>query len=89
MSYTPPSGAIDLYMWRSLLNMENPYQSAEDLCGDVVDSGPAEFLVDLCLQLRINPKTRRQNSLNNFKEDWEDRGRKQWLRRLIPTIFML
>ena len=45
--------------------------------------------MDCCLQLRINPKTRRQNSLNNFKEDWEDRGRKQWLRRLIPTIFML
>ena len=45
--------------------------------------------MDFCLQLCINPKTRRQNSLNNFKEDWEDRGRKQLLRRLIPTIFML
>ena len=45
--------------------------------------------MDLCLQPRINPKTRRQNSLNNFEEDWEDRGRKHWLRRLKPTISML
>ena len=81
MSYTLPSCAIDLDMWRSLLNMKTPQQSTDDLCGDVVD-GPAEFLVHFCLQLRINPKTRRQNSLNNFKED-------QWLRRLIPTILML
>ena len=89
MSCTPPSGAIDLDMWRSLLSMETPYESAEDLCGDAVDGGPAKFLVDFCLQLHINPKTCRQNSLNNFKGDWEDRGRKQWFRRLISTIFML
>ena len=54
MSCTPASGAIDLDMWRSLFNMETPYQSAEDICGDVVDCGLAEFLVDFCLQLRIN-----------------------------------
>ena len=89
MSCTTPFGAIDLDMWCSFLNMETPYESAEDLYGDAIDGGPAEFLVGLCLQLRINPKTGRQNSLNNVKEDWEDRGRKQWLRRLIPTIFML
>ena len=59
MSCTPPSGAIELDMWRSLLGMETPYESAEDLCGDAVDGRPAEFLVDFCLQLRINPKTRR------------------------------
>ena len=69
--------------------METTYQSAEDLCGDAVDGGPVTFLVDLCLQLHINPKTRRQNSLNNLKEDGEDQGPKQWLRRLITTIFML
>ena len=89
MSCTLPSGAIDLHMWRSLLNMETPYQSAEDLCGDAVDGNRAKLLVDFCMQLRINPKTIRQNSLNNFKEDREDRGRKHWLRRLMPTIFML
>ena len=88
MSSTPPSSLIDLDM-RSLLDMENPYQSAEDLCGDAVDGGPAEILVDFCLQLRINPKTRRQNFSNNFKEEWQHRGRKQWLGWLIPTIFML
>ena len=89
MSCTPPFGAFDLDMWRSFLNMETPYESARDLCSDAIDGRPTKFLVDFCLQLRINPKTRRQNSLNNFKEDWEDRGRKQWLRTLIPTIFML
>ena len=34
-------------------------------------------MVDFCVQLRMNSKTRRQNSLNNFKEEWEDGGRKQ------------
>ena len=89
MSCTLPSGAIDLDMWPSLLNMETPNQSAEDLCGDAVDGGPAKFLVDFCVQPRINPKTCRQNSLNNSKQEWEDGGRKPWLRRLIPTICML
>ena len=69
MSCTPPSGAIDLDMWRRLLGMETPYDSAEDLCGDVVDAGQAKFLVDFCLQPRINAKTQRRNSLNNFKDD--------------------
>ena len=89
MSCTLPSGAVDLDMWRSLFNIETPYQSTEDLCGDTVDGSPAEFLVDFRLQLCINCKTRQQNSLNNFKEDSEDRGRKEWLRRWIPIIFML
>ena len=88
MSCTPASGAIDLDMWRSL-SMETPYESAEDLYGDAVDGGPVEILVDCCLQLRINPKTCRQNSLKNFKGGWEDRGQKQWIRKLMPTIFML
>ena len=89
MSCTLPSGAIDLDMWRSFLNMETPYESAKDLCGDATDGGPAEFLVDFCLQLRPSPKTRRQNCSNNFKEDWEDRGGKHWSRRLKPTTFIL
>ena len=45
--------------------------------------------MDCCLQLRIKPKTRRQNPLNNLKEESEDRGRRQWLQRLILTISML
>ena len=69
MSYTTPSGAIDLDMLCSLLNTETPYQSAEHLYGDAADGGQADFLVDFCLQPRINPKARQQNSLNNFKED--------------------
>ena len=40
----PASGAINLDMWRSLLNMETPYQSAKDLCGDAVDGGLGGFL---------------------------------------------
>ena len=45
------------------------------------------ILVHFCLH--IKPKTRQRHSFNNFKEYWEKRRRKQWLRRLIPTIFML
>ena len=58
MFCTLPSGAIDLDMWCSLLCLETPYESAEGLRGDAVDGNPAEFLVDVCLQLRIL-KTRR------------------------------
>ena len=56
---------------------------------DDVDGGPARFLVDFWLQLRIKLKTHWQNSMNNFKEDSEDRGWTHWLRRLIPNIYML
>ena len=90
MSCTLPSDVIDLDMCHRLLSMETPYESAEDLYGDAVDGGMAKFLVDCCVQLRINAKTRRQNSSNNCKEECEDRGRKQCSHRLIPTIlFML
>ena len=64
MYCTLPFVDVDLDMWRSLLSMETPYESARDLCGDAVDDGPVEFLVYFCLQLRIDLKTRRQNSLN-------------------------
>ena len=89
MSCTRLAGAIDLDMWRRLLNMETPYQSAEDLCRDAVDGGWAQFVVIFCLQLRINPKTRRLNPLNNFEEGREDQRHKLRLWRLMPPIFML
>ena len=88
-SCTPPSGAINLDMWRSFLNMETCYESVEELCGDAIDGGLAQFLVDFCLKLRLNPQTRRQKSLNQFKEEWEDPGWKHRLRWWMPTISTL
>ena len=77
----PASGAIDFDMWRSLLNMETPR-------GEALDGGPAELLVTSACSRALTPRSAAE-FFEQLQGGREDRGRKQWLRRLIPTIRML
>ena len=49
--------------------------------------GRALTLVEMALELRMNPRTRR--SIADLKHDWPSCGSKQWLLCFMPSAFKL
>ena len=65
----------------------NMYQDRDSLVECALGGGPALILVEMALELRLNPRTRR--STTDLKHDWPSRGSKQWLMRFVPAAFKL
>ena len=63
------------------------YQDGDSLVECALGRGPALTLVEMALELRVNPRTRR--SIAELKQDWPSRGSKQWLLRFVLAAFKL
>ena len=62
-------------------------QDGDSLVERAMGGGPALTLVEMALDLRMNPQTRR--SIADLKHDWRSRGSKQWLLRFVHAAFKL
>ena len=60
------------------------YQDGDSLVECALGGGPALTLVEMALELRLNPRARR--SVAELKQDWPTRGSKQWLPRFVPAL---
>ena len=63
------------------------YQDGYSLVQCAMGRGPALTLVEMALELRVTPRTRR--SIAELKQDWPSRGSKQWVLRFVPAAFKL
>ena len=63
------------------------YQDGDSLVECALEGGPAVTLVEMALELRLNPRTRR--SIAELKQVWPSRGSKQWVLRFVPAAFKL
>ena len=70
-----------------VLDRADMHQDGDSLVGCAMGGGPALTLVEMALELRMNPRTRR--SIADLKHKWPSRGSKQWLLRFVPAAFKL
>ena len=70
-----------------VLDRVDMYQDGDSLVGCALGGGPPLTLVEMALELRLNPRTRR--SIAELNQDWPSRGSKQWLLRFVPDGFKL
>ena len=70
-----------------VLDRADMYQDGGSLVECAMGGGPALTLVEMALELRMNPRTRR--GIADLKQDSPSRGSKQWLLRFVPAAFKL
>ena len=70
-----------------LLDRADMYQDGDSLVECAMGVGPALTLVEMALEFRMNPRTRR--GIADLKQDWPSRGSTQWLLRFVPAAFKL
>ena len=70
-----------------VLHRADMYQDGDSLVECPMGGGPALTLVEMALELCMNPRTRR--SIADLKQDWPSRGSKQWLLRFMLAAFKL
>ena len=70
-----------------VLDRADMYQDGDSLLECAMGGGPALTLVEMALELRMTPRTRR--GIADLKQDWPSRGSKQWLLRFVPAAFKL
>ena len=68
-----------------VLDRADMYQDGDSLVECAMGGGPALTLVEMALELRMNPRTRR--GIADLQQDWPSRGSKQWLLRFVPAAF--
>ena len=74
--------------WLGLYDVEDRvdmYQDGDSLVECVMEGGRALTLVEMALELRMNPRAR--GSIADLKQDWPSRGSKQWLLHFVPAAF--
>ena len=70
-----------------VLDRADMYQDGDSLVKCAMGGGPALTLVEMALELPMNPRIRR--GIADLKQDWPSRGSKQWLLRFVPAAFKL
>ena len=70
-----------------VLDRADMYQDRDSLVECALREGLALTLVEMALELRLNPRTR--GSFAELKQDWPSCGSKQWVLRFVPGAFKL